>query len=292
MKQLIKTKYWKPLWIAFLMFLFSCGSNDSSKPQIDGDSTSVAPVDTIAKVDSALHIKENIAFGNINFGISRHQYDDLIKNETQEVVSYKYSFKPYFTELDQLYGLDLSGSKFDNWDSAVIKLNALESKIFQFYPTCDFANRHFGVHNAISDRMQISREWKIGKKKIVTGIYTKDLDLNDIENDKDNLTVCRISNEGYLDSVRIHKDKTLDSAVNRSPEIRTIIYTTNIIESFHSQLRKITKTKRVFHSDQSLLKLLYLVFQNNKQGWIGPIQGWKKINAQLAIIFEERINQP
>lgn len=75
-------------------------------------------------------------------------------------------------------------------------------------------------------------------------------------------------------------------------EIRTIMYTTNIIESFHSQLRKITKTKRVFHSDQSLLKILYLVFQDNKSGWLGPITGWKKLYAQLSIIFEERINQP
>lgn len=75
-------------------------------------------------------------------------------------------------------------------------------------------------------------------------------------------------------------------------EIRTIMYTTNIIESFHSQLRKITKTKRVFHSDQSLLKLLYLVFQNNKIGWRAPVSGWKQLYAQLSIIFEERINQP
>jgi transposase-like protein len=71
-------------------------------------------------------------------------------------------------------------------------------------------------------------------------------------------------------------------------EIRKIIYTTNIIESFHSQLRKITKTKRVFHSDQSLLKLLYLVFQNNRVGWKAPVQGWKQMQAQMAIIFEQR----
>jgi transposase-like protein len=71
-------------------------------------------------------------------------------------------------------------------------------------------------------------------------------------------------------------------------EIRRIIYTTNIIESFHSQLRKVTKTKRVFHSDQSLLKLLYLVFQNNKKGWVAPVNGWKLIQAQMAIIFEQR----
>src|SRR6185295_8768988 len=74
-------------------------------------------------------------------------------------------------------------------------------------------------------------------------------------------------------------------------EIRRVMYTTNIIESFHSQLRKITKTKRVFSSDQALLKLLYLVFQNLKTGWVGNINGWKLTSSQLMIIFEERMNQ-
>jgi putative transposase len=71
-------------------------------------------------------------------------------------------------------------------------------------------------------------------------------------------------------------------------EIRKMIYTTNMIESFHSQLRKVTKTKRVFHSDDSLLKLLYLVFKNHKNGWSNPVQGWKLMQAQLIIIFENR----
>jgi len=74
-------------------------------------------------------------------------------------------------------------------------------------------------------------------------------------------------------------------------EIRRIIYTTNMIESFHSQLRKVTKTKRVFPTDQSLIKLLYLVYQNLKKGWTGAIKGWKLIYAQLMIIFEERMQQ-
>lgn len=75
-------------------------------------------------------------------------------------------------------------------------------------------------------------------------------------------------------------------------EIRKIMYTTNVIESFHSQLRKITKSKRVFHGEQSLMKLLYLAFKDQSVGWIGPIHGWKQLYAQLAIIFEDRINQP
>jgi putative transposase len=71
--------------------------------------------------------------------------------------------------------------------------------------------------------------------------------------------------------------------------IRKMIYTTNIIESFNSQLRKVTKSKRVFTNDQALMKLLYLVqmklFEN-----LRPILGWKQIMAQFIIIFEQRWN--
>lgn len=75
-------------------------------------------------------------------------------------------------------------------------------------------------------------------------------------------------------------------------EIRTIIYTTNIIESFHSQLRKVTKSKRVFPSDMSLFKLLYLVQQNLKASWEGPMFRWRQTYAQMMILFEERMTQP
>jgi len=74
-------------------------------------------------------------------------------------------------------------------------------------------------------------------------------------------------------------------------EIRKIMYTTNIIESFNSQLRKVTKSKRVFSSDMALLKLLYLVHTNLKEGWLGPIKGWKMIFAQMIILYEDRMNQ-
>jgi len=72
-------------------------------------------------------------------------------------------------------------------------------------------------------------------------------------------------------------------------EIRKMVYTTNIIESFHSQLRKVTKTKRVFSSDMALFKLLFLVYGNLKVGWTGPVQGWKQTQAQMMILFEERL---
>lgn len=74
-------------------------------------------------------------------------------------------------------------------------------------------------------------------------------------------------------------------------EIRRIIYTTNTIESFHSQLRKVTKSKRVFPSDMSLFKLLYLVQGNLKKNWEFPMGGWKLTYSQMLILFEERMTQ-
>lgn len=72
-------------------------------------------------------------------------------------------------------------------------------------------------------------------------------------------------------------------------QIRKLIYTTNVIESFNSQLRKVTKSKRVFTNDQALMKLLFLVQQKIYEK-SGAIKGWKQIMAQLIIIFEDRMN--
>jgi len=71
-------------------------------------------------------------------------------------------------------------------------------------------------------------------------------------------------------------------------QVRKLMYTTNVIESFNSQLRKVTKLKRVFTNDQALMKLLFLVQQKIYEK-AGPINGWKQIMAQLIIIFEDRM---
>ena len=72
-------------------------------------------------------------------------------------------------------------------------------------------------------------------------------------------------------------------------EIRTIMYTTNIIESLHRQFRKVTKTKSVFPSDQSLEKMLYLASQNVMKKWSRRYKNWDYILNQLIIYFEGRI---
>jgi transposase-like protein len=71
--------------------------------------------------------------------------------------------------------------------------------------------------------------------------------------------------------------------------IRKIIYTTNAVEGFHRQIRKVTKTKGAFTSDMSLLKLVYLATRNIEKKWTSPLQNWSLTIQQLYIKFGERI---
>lgn len=71
--------------------------------------------------------------------------------------------------------------------------------------------------------------------------------------------------------------------------IRRVIYTTNTIEGFHRQVRKVTKTKGAFPSDMALLKLVYLTVQNISAKWNMPLQNWSVTLSQLSIIFGQRL---
>lgn len=73
------------------------------------------------------------------------------------------------------------------------------------------------------------------------------------------------------------------------PEIRKLIYTTNVIESYHRQLRKVTKGKAMFPTDEALLKMLYLVTMDVLRKWTGRVQNWGQILLQLSVFFEERV---
>ncbi len=71
--------------------------------------------------------------------------------------------------------------------------------------------------------------------------------------------------------------------------VRRLIYTTNAIEGFNRQLRKVTKSKTVFPSDDSLLKMLYLATMDITKKWTSHRQDWGQIHSQLEIYFEERL---
>ncbi len=74
-----------------------------------------------------------------------------------------------------------------------------------------------------------------------------------------------------------------------SPDIRKLIYTTNAVEGYHRQIRKVTKTKGCFPTDMSLLKLVYLATKNISEKWISPISNWGLTSQQLAIKFGDRM---
>lgn len=81
------------------------------------------------------------------------------------------------------------------------------------------------------------------------------------------------------------------STMFKYPEqIRRIIYTTNAIENFNRQLRKVTKTKSAFVSDDALLKQLYLVTMHVTDKWTMPIKDWGSILMHLMIYFGDRVN--
>jgi transposase-like protein len=71
--------------------------------------------------------------------------------------------------------------------------------------------------------------------------------------------------------------------------IRKVIYTTNTIEGYHRQIRKVTKTKGAFPSDIALLKLIYLASQRIEASWKQALPNWAVTAQQLGIIFGERM---
>ena len=73
-------------------------------------------------------------------------------------------------------------------------------------------------------------------------------------------------------------------------EVRTLIYTTNAIEGFNRQLRKVTKNKGVFPTDDSLLKMLYLAMMDITKKWAGKRREWGQIHSQLEIFFADRLS--
>ena len=72
-------------------------------------------------------------------------------------------------------------------------------------------------------------------------------------------------------------------------KIRKLIYTTNPIESLNRQLRKYTKTKSLYPTDEALMKSVYLSLKEATKKWTGRISGWGEVYSQLSIYFEGRI---
>lgn len=74
------------------------------------------------------------------------------------------------------------------------------------------------------------------------------------------------------------------------PELRKLIYTTNSIENFNRQLRKVTKSKTIFPTDDALFKMLYLAMHDITVKWVGRPREWTRILEQLIIYFDGRVS--
>jgi len=72
--------------------------------------------------------------------------------------------------------------------------------------------------------------------------------------------------------------------------VRRLIYTTNTIEGFHRQLRKVTKTKTAYPTDDALRKIIYLAIQDISKKWTMPLREWKECVSHLAIYFGDRFS--
>ena len=76
-----------------------------------------------------------------------------------------------------------------------------------------------------------------------------------------------------------------------SPEIRKLICTTNPIESFNRSIRKVTKTRTIFPTEDACLKLVFLAIQDIEKRWTQVIRNWDTIYSQLLIYFDERVRK-
>ncbi len=81
----------------------------------------------------------------------------------------------------------------------------------------------------------------------------------------------------------------LTTYFNYDEQIRRLIYTTNAVEGFHRQVRKVTKTKGVFPNDMALLKLIYLATEHISKKWSRPLEYWGLTAQQLHIRFGDRM---
>jgi len=72
-------------------------------------------------------------------------------------------------------------------------------------------------------------------------------------------------------------------------EIRKIIYTTNLIENLNGKIRKYTKNKMAFPTDDALKKSVYLSLMQISKKWTQPIHNWGLILNQFLVIFEKRV---
>ena len=105
----------------------------------------------------------------------------------------------------------------------------------------------------------------------------------------DNLKEKWGSNYGMVIDSWYNNWNNLDTFFKFSPQIRKLIYTTNVLEGFNRQVRKFTKVRTIFPTDESLNKCVYLATMEIMEKWTQPIHNWGTTLAELSLYFEEQL---
>ena len=165
-------------------------------------------------------------------------------------------------------------------------LKGLPQAIKTVFPTVDIQTCI--VHQIRNSIKYIASKDKKAFMKDLKEVYkatTEELALAQLDNLKEKWG----SNYGMGIDSWYNNWNNLDTFFKFSPQIRKLIYTTNVLEGFNRQVRKFTKVRTIFPTDESLNKCVYLATMEIMEKWTQPIHNWGTTLAELSLYFEEQL---
>ena len=168
-------------------------------------------------------------------------------------------------------------------------LKGLPQVIKTVFPTVDIQTCI--VHQIRNSIKYIASKDKKAFMKDLKEVYkatTEELALAQLDNLKEKWG----SNYGMVIDSWYNNWNNLDTFFKFSPQIRKLIYTTNVLEGFNRQVRKFTKVRTIFPTDESLNKCVYLAtmeIMEIMEKWTQPIHNWRTTLAELSLYFEEQL---
>ena len=165
-------------------------------------------------------------------------------------------------------------------------LKGLPQAIKTVFPTVDIQTCI--VHQIRNSIKYIASKDKKAFMKDLKEVYkatTEELALVQLDNLKEKWG----SNYGMVIDSWYNNWNNLDTFFKFSPQIRKLIYTTNVLEGFNRQVRKFTKVRTIFPTDESLNKYVYLATMEIMEKWTQPIHNWRTTLAELSLYFEEQL---
>ena len=165
-------------------------------------------------------------------------------------------------------------------------LKGLPQVIKTVFPTVDIQTCI--VHQIRNSIKYIASKDKKAFMKDLKEVYkatTEELALAQLDNLKEKWG----SNYGMVIDSWYNNWNNLDTFFKFSPQIRKLIYTTNVLEGFNRQVRKFTKVRTIFPTDESLNKYVYLATMEIMEKWTQPIHNWRTTLAELSLYFEEQL---